>query len=191
MLKMNPSDIHSVSNKDLHYERSEVRLMAYFTRNRMEMMVLELYAANAHFANGGTDDYENDLKLLIECQQKALVLGEYLESMGMDYSDIVEKFENYCNLIYDISENLDDKELVIDHKLDIEPILSEILKNIEDRIVEIRSIDVYDFRGLVEAPGEKTIVSKEINRLIDSCLSGVDGLTEGEEMYRPLVVGTY
>ena len=165
--------------------------MAYFTRNKMEMMVLELYSANARFANGGTDDYQGDLRALIECQQKALVLGEYLESMGMDYSDIVEKFEKYCNLIYDISENLNDRELVIDHKLDIEPILSSILKDIEERIIEIRSIDVYDFRGLVDAPGEMAIVSKEINRLIDSCLGNVPGLTEGEEMYRPLVVGTY
>ena len=165
--------------------------MAYFTRNKMEMMVLELYSANARFANGGTEDLQGDLRVLIECQQKALVLGEYLESMEMDYSDIVEKFEKYCNLIYDISENLNDRELVIDHKLDIEPILSRILNDIEERIIEIRSIDVYDFRGLVDAPGEKLIVSKEINRLIDSCLGNVPGLTEGEEMYRPLVVGTY
>jgi len=157
----------------------------------MEMMVLELYAANNHFANGGTDDYEGDLRILIECQQKALVLGEYLESMGMDYSDIVEKIEDYCNLIYDISENLDDTELVIEHKIDITNILQNILKDIEDKIIEIKSIDVYDFRGLVEAPGEKAIVSKEINRLIDSCLNNVEGLTQGEEMYRPLVIGTY
>ncbi len=165
--------------------------MAYFTRNRMETMVLELYSANARFANGGTDDYQGDLRVLIECQQKALVLGEYIESMGMDYSEIVEKFEKYCNMIYDISENLDDRELVIDHKLDIEQVLAAILTDIEDKIIEIKSIDVYDFRGLVEAPGEKDIVSKEINRLIDSCLSNVAGLVEGEEMYRPLVIGTY
>lgn len=165
--------------------------MAYFTRNRMEMMVLELYAANSRFANGGTDDYQGDLRVLIECQQKALVLGEYLESMGMDYTEIVEKFEKYCNMIYDISENLDDRDLVIDHKLDIEVVLSSILKDIENKIIEIKSIDVYDFRGLVEAPGEKAIVSKEINRLIDSCLGNVEGLTEGEEMYRPIVIGTY
>ncbi|MCR5580333.1 MAG: hypothetical protein K6F66_01975 [Pseudobutyrivibrio sp.] len=165
--------------------------MAYFTRNRMEMMVLELYAANSRFANGGTDDYQGDLRVLIECQQKALVLGEYIESMGMDYTEIVEKFENYCNMIYDISENLDDRDLVIDHKLDIEVVLSSILKDIENKIIEIKSIDVYDFRGLVDAPGEKDIVSKEINRLIDSCLGNVAGLVEGEEMYRPIVVGTY
>ena len=165
--------------------------MAYFTRNRMEMMVLELYSANSRFANGGTDDYQGDLRVLIECQQKALVLGEYLESMGMDYTEIVEKFENYCNMIYDISENLDDRDLVIDHKLDIEVVLSSILKDIENKIIEIKSIDVYDFRGLVDAPGEKDIVSKEINRLIDSCLGNVAGLVEGEEMYRPIVVGTY
>mgnify|MGYP006916119784 CR=1 FL=1 len=165
--------------------------MAYFTRNRMEMMVLELYAANTHFTNGGSDDYSEDLKILIECQQKALVLGEYLESMGMDYSDIVEKFESYCNLVYDISENLGDKTLIMNNKKEIDPILSDILKNIEDRIIEIKSIDVYDFRGLVNAPGEVNIVSKEINRLIDSCLSNIPGMEEGEEMYRPLVVGTY
>ena len=165
--------------------------MAYFTRNRMETMVLELYSANTRFANGGTDDYQGDLRVLIECQQKALVLGEYLESMGMDYSEIVEKFEKYCNLIYDISENLDDTVLVMDHKVDIAQILTDILQDIEDKIIEIKSIDIYDFRGLVDAPGEKAIVSKEINRLIDSCLGNVPGLTEGEEMYRPLVVGTY
>lgn len=165
--------------------------MAYFTRNKMLTMVLELYATNARFANGGTEDEAADLRVLIECQQKALVLGEYLETMGMDYSDIVEKFETYCNMIYDISENLDDRELVIDHKLDIEGILSKILTDIEDRIVEIKSIDVYDFRGLVDAPGEKRIVSKEINRLIDLCLNNAGPLDEGAEMTRPLVIGTY
>ena len=165
--------------------------MAYFTRNKMEMMVLELYSANARFANGGTEDLQGDLRVLIECQQKALVLGEYLESMGMDYSDIVEKFEKYCNLIYDISENLSDKQLVMDRTESIQWKLSEILQDIENKIVEIRNIDIYDFRGLVTAPGEKAIVSGEINRLIDDCLGKVDGLTEGEEMYRPLIVGTY
>ncbi len=165
--------------------------MAYFTRTKMLTMVLELYTANHRFENGGTGDDATDLKVLIGCQQKALVLGEYLESMGMDYTDIVEKFEKYCNMIYDISENLNDKDLIIEHQESIAWVLSEIIQDIENRIVEIRSIDVYDFRGLVEAPGEKAIVSNEINRLIDSCLANVTGLTEGEEMYRPLVVGTY
>ncbi|CBK75389.1 hypothetical protein CIY_28390 [Butyrivibrio fibrisolvens 16/4] len=165
--------------------------MAYFTRNKMLTMVLELYTANHRFAQGGTGNDAEDLQVLIGCQQKALVLGEYLESMGMDYSDIVEKFENYCNMIYDISENLSDTVLVMDHKVGIEMVLSDILNEIENRIVEIRSIDVYDFRGLVTAPGEKQIVSGEINRLIDSCLRSAGPLEEGEEMYRPLIVGTY
>ena len=165
--------------------------MAYFTRNKMLTMVLELYTANHRFAQGGTGDDAADLQVLIGCQQKALVLGEYLESMGMDYSDIVEKFENYCNMIYDISENLKDTDLVMDHKVSIEMTLSDILSEIENRIIEIKSIDVYDFRGLVDAPGEKAIVAGEINRLIDSCLGKVEGLVEGEEMYRPLVIGTY
>ena len=165
--------------------------MAYFTRNKMLTMVLELYSANHRFAAGCTGDDADDLRVLIGCQQKALVLGEYLESMGMDYSDIVEKFENYCNLIYDISENLKDTGLVIEHKARIDCTLSDILNEIENRIVEIRSIDVYDFRGLVDAPGEKQIVSSEINRLIDACLSSAGPLEEGEEMYRPLIIGTY
>ncbi len=165
--------------------------MAYFTRNKMLTMVLELYTANNRFAQGRTGDDSADLQVLIGCQQKALVLGEYLESMGMDYSDIVEKFEKYCNMIYDISENLNDTVLVMDHKAAITNVLSDILQDIENRIVEIKSIDIYDFRGLVDAPGEKTIVSKEINRLIDACLNSAGPLSEGEEMYRPLVVGTY
>jgi hypothetical protein len=94
-------------------------------------------------------------------------------------------------MIYDISENLSDTVLVMDHKVGIEMVLSDILNEIENRIVEIRSIDVYDFRGLVTAPGEKQIVSGEINRLIDSCLRSAGPLEEGEEMYRPLIVGTY
>ena len=165
--------------------------MAYFTRNKMLTMVLELYTASHRFEAGRTGDDAEDLRVLIGCQQKALVLGEYLESQGMDYTDIVEKFEKYCNMIYDISENLKDSGLVIEHTDKIQWVLSEILQDIENRIVEIRNIDIYDFRGLVTAPGEKAIVSGEINRLIDDCLGKVDGLTEGEEMYRPLIVGTY
>ncbi|MCR5415212.1 MAG: hypothetical protein K6E79_00265 [Pseudobutyrivibrio sp.] len=165
--------------------------MAYFTRNKMLTMVLEMYSANSRFGQGGTGDDATDLKILIECQQKALVIGEYLESMGMDYSDIVGMFENYCNMIYDISENLHDDKLVMNCKVRIGYVLQDILTEIENRIVEIRSIDIYDFRGLVDAPGEKKIVSKEINRLIDSCLRLAGPLDEGVEMTRPLVVGTY
>ena len=165
--------------------------MAYFTRNKMLTMVLELYTASHRFEAGATGDDSADLNVLIGCQQKALVLGEYLESMGMDYTEIVEKFEKYCNMIYDISENLSDSVLVIENTDKIQWVLSEILQDIENKIVEIRSIDIYDFRGLVTAPGEKAIVSGEINRLIDDCLGKVEGLTEGEEMYRPLIVGTY
>ena len=165
--------------------------MAYFTRNKMLTMVLELYTVNNRFAQGGTGNDADDLQVLIGCQQKALVLGEYLESMGMDYSDIVEKFEKYCNMVYDISENLSDTVLVMDRKVKIDHKLCDIISEIENRIVEIRSIDIYDFRGLVDAPGEKRIVSSEINRLIDDCLSKAGPLDEGEEMYRPLIVGTY
>ena len=165
--------------------------MAYFTRSKMLTMVLELYTANHRFENGATGNDSADLQVLIGCQQKALVLGEYLESMGMDYSDIVEKFENYCNMIYDISENLSDTLLVMERTESIQWKLSEIIQDIENKIVEIINIDIYDFRGLVEAPGEKAIVSGEINRLIDACLNSAGPLTEGEEMYRPLIVGTY
>ena len=165
--------------------------MAYFTRNKMLTMVLELYTSSHRFESGSTGDDATDLKILIGCQQKALVLGEYLESMGMDYTEIVEKFEKYCNMIYDISENLSDTVFVIDRTDKIQWVLSEILQDIENKIVEIRSIDIYDFRGLVDAPGEKAIVSGEINRLIDACLNSAGPLPEGEEMYRPLVIGTY
>jgi len=165
--------------------------MAYFTRSKMLTMVLELYTASHRFESGSTGDDATDLRVLIGCQQKALVLGEYLESMGMDYSDIVEKFENYCNMIYDISENLSDTLLVMERTESIQWKLSEIIQDIENKIVEITNIDIYDFRGLVTAPGEKAIVSGEINRLIDNCLGKVEGLVEGEEMYRPLIVGTY
>ena len=121
--------------------------MAYFTRNKMLTMVLELYTANHRFAQGGTGDDAADLQVLIGCQQKALVLGEYLESMGMDYSDIVEKFENYCNMIYDISENLNDANLIIDHKLDIECILSDILNGLYSYLISL-SLQIFKVIGI-------------------------------------------
>ncbi|MCR4694911.1 MAG: hypothetical protein K5773_06285 [Pseudobutyrivibrio sp.] len=165
--------------------------MAYFTRNRMQLMIREMADINGRFTNGRTGDDLEDIRALIDCQQKALVLGEYLESMGMDYSDIVSKFEEYCNMVYDISENLHDRDLVIQRRFEIGHILADIHAEIANRIIEISKIDIYDFRGLVSEPGEKTIVSKEITRLIDSCLNSAGPVKEGEEMYRPLVVGTY
>lgn len=165
--------------------------MAYFTRSRMETMVLELYRANDRFAKGATENRKKDLQVLIDCQQKALVLGEYLESMGMDYSGIVSMFEEYCNHIYAMAENLDNDAIVIDHQLDVGNLLITTLDIIRQRIVEINRIDIYDFRNLVETNREKKLVEKEINRLYDSCFEKDGPLVTGEENFRPLAVGTY
>lgn len=165
--------------------------MAYFTTSRMSLMILEMYNANNRFADGATDYREKDIRVLIECQQKALVLGEYIESMGMDYSSIVSKFERYCNMIYEMAENLDNNEIIIDRHLSIGPLLWEMLEEIENRIVEISSIDIYDFSNLVETDKEKVLVEKEINRLIENCLSYEGTPSESEEYTRPIAVGTY
>lgn len=165
--------------------------MAYFTRTKMIQMALEMYNANKRFMYGGTDDRSGDLKVLIECQQKALVLGEYLETFGMDYSVIVSAIEEYCNHVYEIAENLANDEVVVEHYNRITGVLARIVQLIEDKIVEISSIDVYDFRGLVSTNKEKILVENEINRLIDQCLGQSGSIVETEEYYRPIMVGTY
>ena len=165
--------------------------MAYFSRSRMVYMALDMYTANEQIRRMELPDKASELRLLIECQQKALVIGEYLESLGMDYTDIVSKFEVYCNYVYEIAENLDDREFVTDTCLTIAPVLESIINDIENKIVEISSIDIYDFRGFTDTEKEHKIVEREIDRLIDSCLSKVGSIEPGEEYSRPLVVGNY
>ena len=165
--------------------------MAYFTREKMLRMALEMYEDNKYFLSGQASHCEADIRLLIACQQKALVVGEYIESLGMDYSNIVALFEDYCNHIYNICENLNDTEYVKNQALSIASLLVEIIDAVEKQIVEIRNIDVFDFRGLVDTKREKTLVSNEINRLYDVCINSDDANEESEEYQRAIVVGTY
>ncbi len=165
--------------------------MAYFTRGRMGLLLTEMIEANDRFADGATENREADIRALIECQQKALVLGEYIESMGMDYSFIVAMFSTYCNMIYSIAENLDNREHVINNQIEINNLLWKIMHEIDKNIIEISNIDIYDFSGLVNTKQESVKVSKEINRLIDNCLLCDSQNFESEEFTRELVVGTY
>lgn len=165
--------------------------MAYFTRSRMVFMGVAMYEDNERFAHGATNRRKEDLEVLIGCQQKALVLGEYLESFGMDYTDIVEDIETYCNLIYDMAENLDNTEFIIECKYQVDRQLGIIINKIQDRIVEIANIEVFDFRNLGETKKENTLITKEINRLIDNCVESITETKDSLEYNIPIVVGSY
>lgn len=164
--------------------------MAYFTRERMELLISSLCDANERFVNGATADRGADLRVLIECQQKALVLGEYIESLGMKYDGLVSKFSEYCNMIFQIAENLDNTELVVNNYNKINAILYKILVEIDNKIVEISSIDIFDFSNLVTTQKESILVRNEIDRLIDQCLES-ESWNISDEYSRNLVVGTY
>lgn len=166
--------------------------MAYFTRNKMIRLALSMYEEIEWFREGPTDDRAKDLHVLIACQQRSLVLGEYMESMGMDYSDIVSIIEDGCNILYDMAENLDDPYFVMEGRLAFLNKCARLVQEIENRIVEITSIDVYDFRGLTSTKKESLLVEKEINRLIDNCImQTAEPIEIGMEICQPLVVGTY
>ena len=164
--------------------------MAYFTRSMIKCISVEMYEQNERFLKGASGNDEEDLGVLIMMQQRALVLGEYLESLGPDYSKLVAVLEGCCNLIYDISENLKDIELVKFNAYKIASGLVEFIDLVDEKIVEISNIDVYDFRNLVETKSEKLIVSKEINRMYEFCASSLEE-ENSEEIEAPLVVGNY
>ena len=165
--------------------------MAYFTRSRMIMMGLDMYETNQRFNQGPTDNKQADLTCLIECQQKALVLGEYLETFGMDYSDIVSEIEKYCNFIYDMAENLNDTDQIIKLKFQVDYQVALLVQKFQDRIIEISSIDIFDFSNVAETKKEKVLIEKEINRLIDNCIKADGKMDESEEFTREILVGQY
>ena len=154
-------------------------------------MGVAMYEDNERFAQGATENRKDDLQVLIGCQQKALVLGEYLESLGMDYTDIVEDIEAYCNKIYEMAENLDDAKLVIERKYQVDKLLGIIINKIQHRIVEISNIEIFDFRNTGDNPKEKQVISAEINRILDVFTDSIHEDVESEEYDIPIVVGTY
>lgn len=164
--------------------------MAYFTRSKMVLMALEMYDYVERFKNGATEDRAMDMNVLVGFQQKALVLGEYLESMGMDYSDVVKNIETACNLVYEMAENLDDTNLVMDHHKKLCTFCQGLVKAIKERIIEISRIDVYDFRNLANDSKEAKTIENEIDNLYYKCFK-VEPSQVGIEFSVPIVVGNY
>lgn len=80
-------------------------------------------------------EYQSAVKLLIECQQNAIDIGNIIESIEGEGTEAVKLLENYCEQVYQISIDIDSREVDIDELNDtLDKIILDLSTNYKEKI---------------------------------------------------------
>ena len=85
--------------------------MQRYKKKDMLQMVNTLLCANDAIAGTVLSNPQGATEALAQCQESAIMLGSYIDTLGERYSNLVRILEDYCENIYLISENLSDKNI--------------------------------------------------------------------------------
>ena len=77
----------------------------------MLQSVSALIKANNSITGLIASDISAAEQVLIQCQEAAILLGTYIESIGEKYVELVRILENYCENIYLMSESINDEKV--------------------------------------------------------------------------------
>lgn len=116
--------------------------MKRYRKKEMQETVETLLKANDTIGTARkTNSAEYLVELLTQCQESAILLGTYLDTLGDKYHYLVEVLEDYCEAVYQISVSLADES-------QCRKIVKKIQKQLTGLINHIR----YDL------PGDRTEV---------------------------------
>lgn len=85
--------------------------MERYKKKDMLQSVSALIKANNSITGLIASDISAAEQVLIQCQEVAILLGTYIESIGEKYVELVRILENYCENIYLMSESINDEKL--------------------------------------------------------------------------------
>ncbi len=84
--------------------------MKRYRKKEMQETVETLLKANDTIGTARkTNSAEYLVELLTQCQESAILLGTYLDTLGDKYHYLVEVLEDYCEAVYQISVSLADE----------------------------------------------------------------------------------
>lgn len=85
--------------------------MERYKKKDMLQTVDMLIRANDAVTRTAASNPQGVGEALVQCQESAIVLGTYIDTLGEEYASLVEILEDYCENIYQMNENLADENL--------------------------------------------------------------------------------
>lgn len=85
--------------------------MERYKKKDMLQTVDMLIRANDAVTRTAASNPQGAGEALVQCQESAIVLGTYIDTLGKEYASLVGILEDYCENIYQMSENLADESL--------------------------------------------------------------------------------
>lgn len=80
------------------------------------------------------------LKLLAECQEAAIHMGNSIESVHGEGTDSVARIEEYCEKLYEMTLVVGNQEEILEKQKDITDYLNQIRKTINDEISDRKEV---------------------------------------------------
>lgn len=72
-------------------------------------------------------------EVLVQCQESAIAMGTYIDTLGKEYADLVHILEDYCENIYQINENILDEKTC-----------RKVAKKIQKQLIDLQNSVKYD-----------------------------------------------
>lgn len=107
--------------------------MERYKKKDMLQTVDTLIKANDAVAKTAGSNPQGAAEALVQCQESAIVLGTYMDTLGEEYSHLVHTLEDYCENIYQLSENLSD-----------ENVCRKLFKKIQKQLTSLHNSIKYD-----------------------------------------------
>lgn len=85
--------------------------MERYKKKDMLQTVDMLIRANDAVTRTAASNPQGAGEALVQCQESAIVLGTYIDTLGKEYASLVGILEDYCENIYQMNENLADENL--------------------------------------------------------------------------------
>lgn len=85
--------------------------MERYKKKDMLQTVDMLIRANDAVTRTAASNPQGAGEALVQCQESAIVLGTYIDTLGEEYASLVGILEDYCENIYQMNENLADENL--------------------------------------------------------------------------------
>lgn len=91
-------------------ERAVIAVEKYKKKDMLQA-VDTLLRANDAIVKTVASNPQGAAEVLVQCQESAIVLGTYIDTLGEKYEDLVHILEDYCENVYQISESLPDENV--------------------------------------------------------------------------------
>lgn len=85
--------------------------MERYSKKDMLQTVDTLLKANDAIVKAITSNPQGAAEALVQCQESAITLGTYIDTLGEESASLVHILEDYCENIYQMSESLSDENL--------------------------------------------------------------------------------